>query len=151
MLQHVFKELYEQGILIFLDNDNYVTNNSDISNYVSVYGDTELSFLVDRAKFSQLYTEPVEQGWIFCYTKNLNDVLTTLKEDTCYLVEFGFNSDTEKKALDVGRALTNALKTNKFMANWNEKALKEHKVSTVITVEDLPESVQELIENMDDF
>jgi hypothetical protein len=48
--------------------------------------------------------------------------------------------------LEVGRLLTNSLIKNKFMAQWTEKAVKEHKVSTVITSEDLPENVQELIE-----
>lgn len=137
MLQSVFKELYDQGILIFLDTDNYVTNNTD--------SDTDI--FVDREKFLEIFTDPIDQGWIFCYTLNFDDVLTTLKEDTCCLVEFGFNSDTEKKALEVGRALVNTLAKFKFMAHWDERALKEHKISTVITVEDLPQSVQDLIDD----
>jgi hypothetical protein len=137
MLQLVFKELYDQGILIFLDTDNYVTNN---------VSDIDPSIFNNREKFREVYTDPIEHGWIFCYTSNLNEVLETLKEDTCYLIEFGFNSDTEKKALKVGRALVNTLAKFKFMAHWNERALKEHKVSTVITVEDLPQSTQDLID-----
>lgn len=137
MLQSVFKELYDQGILIFLDTDNYVTNNSCI----------DVNIFECRDEFLKVYTEPIEYGWIFCYTTNINEVLTTLKEDTCCLIEFGFNSDTEKKALEVGRALTNTLIKFKFMAHWDERALKEHKVSTVITIEDLPSSVQDLMED----
>ena len=63
------------------------------------------------------------------------------------MIEFGFNSDTEKKALDVGRSLVNSLTNFKFMANWDERSLKEHKVSTVITVEDLPQSIQDLVDD----
>jgi len=114
MLQSVFKELYDQGILIFLDTDNYVTNNID----------SDPDIFADKEKFLEIYTDPIEQGWIFCHTLNLNEVLTTLKEDTCCLIEFGFNSDTEKKALEVGRSLVNTLAKFKFMAHWDERALK---------------------------
>lgn len=136
MLQSVFKELYDQGILIFLDTENYITNNTDI----------DVDIFVERNKFLEVYTEPIEHGWIYCYTSTLNDVLTTLKEDTCCSIEFGFNSDTEKKALEVGRSLVNTLTQFKFMAHWDERALKDHIVSTVITIEDLPETIQDLID-----
>jgi hypothetical protein len=136
MLSTVFKELYDLGVLIFLDTDNYVINNADI----------DVECFANRKKFLEMYTDPIEVGWVFVYTKSFDDVISTIKEDTCYLIEFGFNSDTEKKALEVGRLLTNSLIKNKFMAQWTEKAVKEHKVSTVITSEDLPENVQELIE-----
>lgn len=137
MLQSVFKELYDQGILIFLDTDNYVTNN--IENGSEIFA--------DREKFLEIYTEPIEHGWIYCHTLDLNEVLRTLKEDTCCLIEFGFNSDTEKKALEVGRSLVSSLGKFKFMAHWDERALKEHKISTVITVEDLPQPIQDLIDD----
>jgi hypothetical protein len=137
MLQSVFKELYDQGILIFLDTDNYVTNNTDI----------DVDIFADKEKFLEIYTDPIEKGWIFCYTLNLNEVLTTLKEDTCFLVEFGFNSDTDSKAIKVGRALDSALTKFKFRSHWTESALKEHKLSTVITVEDLPQSIQNLFDD----
>ncbi len=137
MLQSVFKELYDQGILIFLDTDNYITNNVDV----------DLDIFVNREKFLEMYTDPIEHGWIFCYTTNFNDVLTTLQEDTCCLIEFGFNSNNEKKALEVGRSLVNALTKFKFMAHWDERALKDHKISTVITVEDLPQNIQDLIDD----
>ena len=93
-----------------------------------------------------MYNEPIESGWIFCYTENLNKVLTTIKEDTCFLIEFGFNSDTEKKALEVGRALVNALIKHEFMTNWTEETMKDHKISTVITIEDLPEKIQDMFD-----
>jgi hypothetical protein len=137
MLQSVFKELYDQGILIFLNTDNYVTNNTD----------AKPDIFADREKFRELYSEPIEHGWVFCYTLDLNEVLSTLKEDTCCLIEFGFNSDTEKKTLEVGRSLVGALSKFKFMAHWDERALKEHKISTVITVEDLPSNIQDLIDD----
>lgn len=137
MLQSVFKELYDQGILIFLDTDNYVTNNVDI----------DPDMFVNREKFLELYNDKVERGWIFSYTPNLNEILKTLKEDTCCLVEFGFNSDTEKKASEIGRSLVNSLTNFKFMAHWDERSLKEHKVSTVITVEDLPQSARYLVDD----
>lgn len=138
MLQSVFKELYDQGILIFLDTGTYVTNNVDI----------DPAMFADREKFLELYNEKkVERGWIFSYVPNLNEILKTLKEDTCCLVEFGFNSDTEKKALEIGRSLVNSLTNFKFMAHWDESSLKEHKVSTVITVDDLPQSARYLVED----
>jgi len=137
MLSTVFKELYDLGVLIFLDTDNYVINND---------ADIDVECFANRKKFLEMYTDPIKVGWVFVYTKSFDDVISTIKEDTCCLIEFGFNSDTEKKALEVGRLLTNSLIKNKFMAQWTEKAVKEHKVSTVITSEDLPENVQELIE-----
>lgn len=137
MLQSVFKELYDQGILIFLDTNNYVTNNIDDGPDI----------FVNREEFLKIYTEPIEHGWIFCYTTSLEEVLSVLKEDTCFLIEFGFNSDTEKKALEVGRSLVNTLAKYKFMAHWDERALKEHKVSTVVTVEDLPLLIQDMIDD----
>lgn len=136
MLQSVFKELYDQGILIFLNTENYVTNNSCI----------DVKIFRDRNEFLKVYTDPIERGWLFCYTTNIDEVLLTLKEDTCCLIEFGFNSDTEKKALEVGRALTNTLTKYKFMAHWDERALKEHRISTVITIEDLPLAIQDLMD-----
>ena len=140
MLQSVFKELYDQGILIFLDAENYVTNNVDIDPVL----------FADRKQFIETYNEPIESGWIFCYTENLNKVLTTIKEDTCFLIEFGFNSDTEKKALEVGRALVNALIKHEFMTNWTEETMKDHKISTVITIEDLPEKIQDMFDDYDE-
>lgn len=137
MLQSVFKELYDKGILIFLNTDNYVTNNIDI----------DFDVFASKKKFLELYTDKIELGWIFCYTLNLNEVLQSLKEDTCYLVEFGFNSDTEKKALEVGRTLVDSLSKFKFIARWDERALKDHKISTVVTAEDLPQSIQDLIDD----
>ena len=137
MLHDVFKELYSQDILIFLNTDNYVTNN----------GDSDPDIFVDREKFLEMFTDPIKKGWIFCHTKNLNNVLAILQEDTCCLIEFGFNSDTEKKALEVGRALVNALVKFNFMAHWDERALKDHIISTIITVEDLPPSIQDLIDD----
>ena len=139
MLHSVFKELYDQGILIFLDPTNYVTNNDPT---------TSVEKFTNREKFLEDCADNAEPGWIFCYTSNLNEVLSTIKEDTCCLIEFGFNATTEKKALEVGRNLVNTLSKYKFMAHWDERALKEHKISTVITVEDLPENIQDLI---DDF
>lgn len=135
MLSKVFKDLYDQGVLIFLDVDNYVVNNVDI----------DVDIFSDRQKFLQMYTDEVDIGWIYCYTKDLDDVITTIKEDTCCMVEFGFNSTTEKKTMNLGRILTNTLIKYKFMAQWNEKAIKEKKISTVITVEDLPENIKDLI------
>lgn len=132
MLQSVFKELDDQGILIFLDTDTYVTNN--------VKSDPDI--FANREKFLKLYTDPIDRGWIFCYTLDINDVLTTLKEDACCLIEFGFNSDTEKKALEIGRSLVNTLSRFNFMAHWDERALNEHIISTVVTVEDLPSNIQ---------
>ena len=140
MLQSVFKELYDQGILIFLDAENYVTNNVDIDPVL----------FADRKQFIEMYNEPIESGWVFCYTENLNKVLTTIKEDTCFLIEFGFNSDTEKKALEVGRALVNALIKHEFMTNWTEETMKDHKISTVITIEDLPEKIQDMFDDYDE-
>ena len=140
MLQSVFKELYDQGILIFLDTENYVTNKDEIDPVL----------FADRKQFIEMYNEPIESGWIFCYTENLNKVLTTIKEDTCFLIEFGFNSDTEKKALEVGRALVNALIKHEFMTNWTEETMKDHKISTVITIEDLPEKIQDVFDDYDE-
>lgn len=137
MLQSVFKDLYDQGILIFLNTDNYVTNNIDVD---------DIEIFSNRDKFMKLYNDKIELGWIFCHTLNLNEVIRTLKEDTCYLLEFGFNSDTEKKALEVGYSLVNSLTKFKFMTHWDERSLREHRISIVITTEDLPKTVQELVD-----
>ena len=136
MLQSVFKELYDQGVLIFLDVDNYVTNNTDI----------DVNIFESREHFLEIYTEPIMQGWIFCHTTNLDEVLKTIQEDTCCLIEFGFNSDTEEKALKLGRNLVDTFKKFKFMAQWCERVIKEHKVSIVVTAEDLPQAARDLID-----
>jgi hypothetical protein len=136
MLHSVFKDLYDQGVLIFLDTGTYVTNSC---------GTPEL--FSDKNAFLRDYTEGViTHGWIWCYTRDFNKVLKDLKEDTCHLIEYGFNSDNEQKALNVGRMLINSLNKFKFMAHWDERALKEHKVSTVVATEDLPDSVQTMVE-----
>jgi len=137
MLHSVFKDLYDQGVLIFLDTSNYITNNDNI----------DLNIFKDRKKFLEVYDDQVEQGWIFSYIQDINEVLNILKEDACCTIEFGFNSDSEKKALEIGRMLVNSLIKFKYITNWDEKALKTRKVSTVIMVTDLPESLQKMIEN----
>ena len=137
MLHSVFKDLYDQGVLIFLDTSNYITNNDDI----------DLNIFKDRKKFLEMYEEHVELGWIFSYIEDFNEVLNVLKEDMCCTIEFGFNADSEKKALEVGRMLVDSLKKFKFITNWDEKALKNHKISTVIMVNDLPELLQKMIED----
>jgi len=138
MLHSVFKDLYDQGILIFLDTSNYITNNNNI----------DLDIFKDRRKFLKMYDDQVELGWIFPYVQDFDEVLNILKEDTCCTIEFGFNSDSEKKALEVGRMLVESLKKFKFITNWDEKALKTHKVSTIIMINDLPESSQKMIEEI---
>jgi hypothetical protein len=138
MLHSVFKDLYDQGILIFLDTSNYITNNNNI----------DLDIFKDRRKFLKMYDDQVELGWIFSYVQDFDEVLNILKEDTCCTIEFGFNSDSEKKALEVGRMLVESLKKFKFITNWDEKALKTHKVSTIIMINDLPESSQKMIEEI---
>lgn len=140
MLHSVFKDLYDQGVLIFLDTDTYVTNNG---------GTPEL--FSDKDAFLRDYEGVVTHGWIWCYTRDFNKVLKDLKEDTCHLIEYGFNSDNEQKALNVGRMLINSLNKFKFMAHWDERALKEHKVSTVVTTKDLPDSVQTMVEEYESF
>jgi hypothetical protein len=135
MLHSVFKDLDDQKILIFLDTSNYITNNDNI----------DLNIFKDRKKFLELYDEPVEQGWIFSYIQDVDEVLNILREDTCCTIEFGFNSDSEKKALEVGRKLVSSLKKFKYITNWDEEALKTHKITTVIMVTDLPESFQKML------
>jgi hypothetical protein len=137
MLQTVFKDLYDKGVLLFIDTDTYVTNNAEV----------DVMYFADRNKFKEIYTEKVEFGWVFSYTNNLHDILTTLKDDACCLVEFGFNSDTEEKTLETGRSLVKSLLKFNFMANWDERALKEHKITTIIKHDDLPQHIQDLIED----
>lgn len=136
MLHSVFKDLYDQGVLIFLNTSNYITNNDDV----------DLTIFKDRKKFLEMYDDHIEVGWLFSYVQDFDEVLNVLKEDTCCTIDFGFNSDSEKKALEVGRMLVNSLKKYKFITNWDEKALKTHTVSTVIMVNDLPESFQKMID-----
>jgi hypothetical protein len=142
MLQSVFKELYNAGALIFLDTDTYITNNTPMS----------VDHFTDRDKFARVYSEPVEHGWIYCHCgrDELQDVVRVFKEDACCLVEFGFNADTEKKALELGRLLVKSLLKFHFMAHWDEVALKDHKISTVVTMEDLPACLRNIVENADD-
>jgi hypothetical protein len=135
MLHSVFKDLDDQNILIFLDTSNYITNNENI----------DLNIFEDRKKFLELYNDHVEQGWIFSYIQDVNEVLNILREDTCCTIEFGFNSDSEKKALEVGRKLVSSLKKFKYIANWDEEALKTRKITTVVMVTDLPESFQKML------
>lgn len=137
MLQNVFKELDDKNILVFLDTENFVTNNTS---------EVDIGVFSDREKFIELYQEPIKNGWIFCFNTSLENVLKTIQEDLCCLVEFGFNSDTESKALEVGRNLVESLKKFKFHAHWDERAISEHKISTVITFKDLPEKIQDLID-----
>lgn len=141
MLQSVFKELYDQGVLIFLDTNTYVTNNTDAG----------IENFTDRAKFMSMYDEPVEHGWIFCRASLLDDVLKTLKEDTCYMVEFGFNSDTETKAIAVGKRLYDALIKFDYVTSWNENVLETRSLSTVVTVDNLPRTVRDMVEVDDDY
>jgi hypothetical protein len=136
MLQAVFKELYDQGILIFLNTDTYITNNTS---------DVDAETFADRASFLKMYGDTVERGWIFCHTKRIEDVVADLREDTCCMVEFGFNSDTEKKALDVGRCLYHCLTKFDYITRWDEAALKTRKLSTVIKLDSVPQGVRDLV------
>lgn len=140
MLQSVFKELYDQGVLIFLDTTTYVTNNTDV----------DVENFTDKNRFMSMYGQDVELGWIFCHTRLLKDVLTTLKEDTCYLVEFGFNSDTESKAMSVGKSLYKSLTKFDYVTSWNETVLKTRTLSTVVTLKNLPRTVQDMMADVEE-
>ena len=136
MLQSVFKDLYDQEVLIFLNTDNYLTNNDE---------KIDLNIFINRDKFLENYKEPIKLGWIFTYNMDLNRVVKEIQDDTCCSIEFGFNSDTEKKALEVGRMLVESLKKFGFIAKWDEHALKNHIISTVVAYCDISEQVQDLI------
>ena len=105
----------------------------------------DVEMFSNREKFLELYPDKILKGWIFSCATNLDEVISVLQDDTCCLVEFGFNSDTETKALEVGRSLVASLNKFKFMAHWDERSLKEHKITTVVTTEDLPEAIQNLV------
>lgn len=127
MLHSVFKDLYDQGVLVFLDTKNYVTNTC---------GSPEC--FEDRERFLREYGEPVEIGWVWCYTTSLNDVFEDFDNDACHLIEYGFNGDSDRKTSQLGQTLVVVLNKYGFIAKWDEKALVCKKISTVISRENLP-------------
>ncbi len=54
MLENVFIELYERGILLFLDVNSYCKNSDD----------ADLNILKGRKEFLKYFDEPLEKGYV---------------------------------------------------------------------------------------
>jgi hypothetical protein len=126
MLEKVFTELYERGIMLFLDIDSYCTNTVDIN------------ILKQREEFLQNFDEPIEKGYVFTFNTSLADLYKEIEEDSCAVIKYGFESDTDDKAHEVGRNFVEILNNNGFIIEWTE-SIKDKKIITiVITDEDIP-------------
>ena len=118
MLENVFTELYEKGILLFLDVDSYCINNTD-----------DVETLQKRNEFLQCFTEPLERGYIFTFNTDINHILKEIDEESCATISYGYESDTDEKADDVGRDFVEILNRHGFLIEWTE-TIKDKKVKT---------------------
>lgn len=135
MLENVFADLYDSGILLFLDTSNYIENTVDFD------------ILNKRKTFFENYSEPVVKGYIYTFTTDLESILSEINEDSCAVIKYGFESDTDEKAEQVGMVFIEILTKYGFLKNGiNIKKILENKcLSIVLDKEDVKEKQNKLL------
>jgi Domain of unknown function (DUF6891) len=126
MLEKVFTELYERGVMLFLDVDSYCTNTADVN------------ILKKRNEFLQCFDEPIAKGYVFTFNTSLEKLYKEIDEDSCAIISYGFESDTDDKAHDVGKSFVEILNDNGFEIKWTESVKDKKTVTIVITEDDVP-------------
>ena len=126
MLEKVFTELYERGIMLFLDVDSYCINTVDIN------------ILKKRDEFLQHFDEPIEKGYVFTFNTSLEKLYKEIEENCCAVIKYGFESDTDDKAHDVGKNFVEILNNNGYLIKWTEYVKNKRIVTIVISQEDIP-------------
>jgi hypothetical protein len=128
MLENVFIELYEKGILLFLSVDSYCKNSED----------ADLEILKDRNKFSEHFDEPIEKGYVFTLNTDFKKLLQEIEEESCAVIKYGFESDSDDKADDVGRNFVEVLNNHGYITEWTESVKDNKTISIVIDENDIP-------------
>lgn len=126
MLNEVFTELYNKGIMLFLDIDSYCLNTTDVG------------ILKNREEFLLHFTQPIEKGYVFTLNTDLNKLYKEIDEDSCAAISYGFESDTDDKAHDVGRNFVEVLSKYGFFIEWTEKIKNSKIITIVISEKDIP-------------
>lgn len=128
MLENVFIELYQRGVLLFLDINSYCKNTEN----------ADIDILKGRKQFLKCFDEPLEKGYVFTFNTDLDKLFKEIKEESCAKISYGFESDTDDKADDVGRNFVEILNNNGYMIEWTE-LVKDNKIITIVIDEkDIP-------------
>lgn len=128
MLENVFIELYERGILLFLDVNSYCKNTED----------ADVDILKGRKKFLECFDEPIEKGYVFTFNTDLEKIFKEIEEESCAVISYGFESDTDDKADDVGRNFVEILNNNGYTIEWTESVKDTKTITIVIDEKDIP-------------
>jgi hypothetical protein len=128
MLENVFIELYERGILLFLDVNSYCRNTED----------ADVDILKGRKKFLECFDEPIEKGYVFTFNTDLERIFKEIEEESCAVISYGFESDTDDKADDVGRNFVEILNNNGYTIEWTESVKDTKTITIVIDEKDIP-------------
>lgn len=128
MLENVFIELYERGILLFLDVDSYCKNSDD----------ADLNILKGREEFLKYFDEPLEKGYVFTFNTDIHKLYKEIEEDSCAVISYGYESDTDDKADDVGRNFVEILNKNGYITDWTEEVKDSKTIKIVIDENDIP-------------
>jgi hypothetical protein len=129
MLEDVFTDLYNSGVLFFLDTDNYIENTVD------------MKFLKDRQLFIKNYSGPITIGYIYTSIEPKELIIDELQSDSCAIVDYAFESDTDEKTLVLGELFVDILVKHKYLPVVPkaviEDILARKCLSIVITAEDI--------------
>lgn len=128
MLENVFIELYERGILLFLDVDSYCKNSDD----------ADLNILKGRKEFLKYFNEPLEKGYVFTFNTDIDKLYKEIEEESCAVISYGYESDTDDKADDVGRNFVEILNKNGYITDWTEEVKDSKTIKIVIDENDIP-------------
>lgn len=128
MLENVFIELYERGILLFLDVDSYCKNSDD----------ADLNILKGRKEFLKYFNEPLEKGYVFTFNTDIHKLYKEIEEESCAVISYGYESDTDDKADDVGRNFVEILNKNGYITDWTEEVKDSKTIKIVIDENDIP-------------
>ncbi len=128
MLENVFIELYERGILLFLDVNSYCKNSDD----------ADLNILKGRKEFLKYFDEPLEKGYVFTFNTDIHKLYKEIEEDSCAVISYGYESDTDDKADDVGRNFVEILNKNGYITDWTEEVKDSKTIKIVIDENDIP-------------
>lgn len=125
MLEKVFTQLYEEGVLFFLDVGNYCISTAP------------LSTLSKREEFLKCFDQTIEKGYIYSHNTSLSSIMDELMEDSCTTITYGFDSDTDEKADNVGQLFVRILKDNGYIVDWTEQISRTRKIPLIIDSDQL--------------
>lgn len=168
MLENIFADLYNEGVLLFLDTDTYFKNTIDINilnnrdKFITNYYGGEKYTLVNLKKtrlsalketalmlslnpnlkkdelISSILKRTNFKGYVYTHSDPEN-ILDQLENDGCAIIKYGFDSDSDQKADEVGKIFLDILNRYTYTIQDVDTVLRSRIITLVVDYFDVPQ------------